>query len=256
MTKSIGEKICELRKSLSLTQEKLGEQLGISNQAVSKWENGDAMPDILILPKLCEILGITIDALFEAEKPIKRDRDSVLMAFRDYALATGASKALLEAFICTGQIHDYSTNFINTLPDSIPELDQDQTIRNKYSVECMELLDSSGMGFVIANNEYKDKIRDYNIEQLTKYFEIFANVEIMTVVSELLHAGHLSKEELIEKTNYPLDTINIILLTLMERDICTRYYNKLIDKNVYTVTPYSSSFHMALTAYYCALHHS
>ena len=255
MTKSIGEKICELRKSLSLTQEKLGEQLGISNQAVSKWENGDAMPDILILPKLCKILGITVDALLEVEKPINRNRDSVLMAFRDYALETGASKALLEAFICTSQIHEYSTNIRNTLPDSIPELDQDQTIRNKWSIERMELLDSSGMGFVIANNEYKDKIRDYNIEQLTKYFEIFANVEIMTVVSELLHAGHLSKVELIEKTNYPLDTINVILLTLMERTMCIRYYDKSIDKTVYTVTPDSSSFHMALTAYYCTLHH-
>ena len=248
MTKSIGDKILELRKSLSLTQEKLGEQLGISNQAVSKWENGDSMPDILILPKLCEILGITIDALLEAEKPISRDRESVLMAFRDYALETGASKALLEAFICTGQIYDFSTNFSNTLPDSIPELDQDQTIRSNCSIERMELLDSSGMGFVIANNEYKDKIRDYNIEQLTKYFEIFANVEIMTVVSELLHAGHLSKDELIEKTNYSLDTINAILMTLMERNMCNR------NKNVYTIAPTSSSFHMALTAYYCSLY--
>lgn len=62
--------ICETRKKLELTQEQLAEQLGISYQAVSKWENGIACPDIMMLPKLAKIFDITIDALFGIEDEV------------------------------------------------------------------------------------------------------------------------------------------------------------------------------------------
>ncbi len=65
MNKPISQKISEIRKARSLTQEQLGAKLGISSQAVSKWEKGESMPDIMLLPSLCEILGITADALLE-----------------------------------------------------------------------------------------------------------------------------------------------------------------------------------------------
>lgn len=58
------EKIAELRKSHSLTQEQLADKMGISYQAVSKWENGVACPDIMFLPKLAKIFDVTIDSLF------------------------------------------------------------------------------------------------------------------------------------------------------------------------------------------------
>ena len=47
-----------------MTQEQLASRLGISYQAISKWENGISCPDIMILPQLAEIFGISIDALF------------------------------------------------------------------------------------------------------------------------------------------------------------------------------------------------
>ncbi len=59
--------ICETRKKLELTQEQLAEQLGISYQAVSKWENGIACPDIMMLPKLAKIFDMSIDELFGIE---------------------------------------------------------------------------------------------------------------------------------------------------------------------------------------------
>lgn len=60
---SIGNRIAKYRKGKSLTQEGLAEKVGVSAQAVSKWENDASCPDISILPQLCKELGITTDEL-------------------------------------------------------------------------------------------------------------------------------------------------------------------------------------------------
>lgn len=59
----IGEKIKELRKTQDVTQEKLADYLNISYQAVSKWENGLALPDITLIPALANFFGVTSDYL-------------------------------------------------------------------------------------------------------------------------------------------------------------------------------------------------
>ena len=61
----IGKKIRQLRFKAGLTQEQLADKLGIGPQAVSKWENAAAMPDITTLPMLAEIFGVSIDDLFD-----------------------------------------------------------------------------------------------------------------------------------------------------------------------------------------------
>ena len=59
----IGEKIKELRKAQNITQEKLAEYLNISYQAISKWENGLALPDITLIPSLSNFFGVSADYL-------------------------------------------------------------------------------------------------------------------------------------------------------------------------------------------------
>lgn len=64
---TLGKRIAEHRKRLGLTQDALAEKLGITAQAVSKWENDQSCPDIAMLPKLAEIFGISIDELLGRE---------------------------------------------------------------------------------------------------------------------------------------------------------------------------------------------
>ena len=52
-----------IRVNKGVSQEQLGESLGVSGQAVSKWENESALPDIMFLPKMAEYFGISIDEL-------------------------------------------------------------------------------------------------------------------------------------------------------------------------------------------------
>ena len=61
----IGNKIRELRKQRGITQEQLAERIGVSFQAVSKWENNIALPDIAMVPVLATYFGVTIDELFD-----------------------------------------------------------------------------------------------------------------------------------------------------------------------------------------------
>ena len=66
--KTIGENIAALRKKHNMTQEALAAEIGVSAQAVSKWENGTNLPDIQLLPVLADVFGVSIDALYGREK--------------------------------------------------------------------------------------------------------------------------------------------------------------------------------------------
>ncbi len=73
---NIGYKIKELRKKRGITQEQLANVIGVSFQAVSKWENGIALPDITLAPVLAKYFGVSMDELFdysvlEAEEKVR-----------------------------------------------------------------------------------------------------------------------------------------------------------------------------------------
>lgn len=68
MDTTIGKRIAGLRKEKGLKQEELAEILGVSGQAVSKWENDQTCPDISLLPQLARILGVTVDELLSGKQ--------------------------------------------------------------------------------------------------------------------------------------------------------------------------------------------
>lgn len=65
--KTMGEIISTLRKEKSMTQKELADQLDITDKAVSKWERDVACPDIQTIPKLAEILEISVEELMNAK---------------------------------------------------------------------------------------------------------------------------------------------------------------------------------------------
>lgn len=64
----IGKFIAEIRKSAGLSQTELAKELNISNRTVSKWETGDGLPDITMLPQIAQFFGITVDELLAGER--------------------------------------------------------------------------------------------------------------------------------------------------------------------------------------------
>ncbi len=69
----IGKFIATLRKEKDLTQEQLGEKLGVTNKTISRWENGNYMPDIEILSLLSKEFDISINELISGERLLLDD---------------------------------------------------------------------------------------------------------------------------------------------------------------------------------------
>lgn len=82
---TFGNYLCELREKKGLTQSQLGEKVGVSNKAISKWENGGAYPSSELMLPLARELGVSIEALYSAMSNYKAPK-------------TGARK-ILEALV-------------------------------------------------------------------------------------------------------------------------------------------------------------
>ena len=67
-SKEIGQFIAQLRKERKLTQNDLADLLQVTNKAVSRWETGEGFPDIVILPKLAEVLDVSVDEILCGKK--------------------------------------------------------------------------------------------------------------------------------------------------------------------------------------------
>lgn len=74
MTLPTANIIRTMRREKNITQDELAQTLGVSFQAVSRWENGQAYPDIELLPKIAEIFGITTDRLLGADERAKTQK--------------------------------------------------------------------------------------------------------------------------------------------------------------------------------------
>ena len=97
--KSMAEVISSRRKELGMTQKDLAEKLNITDKAVSKWERGIACPDTAAIPKLAQILGISLEELMDAEparKPGGEKAEQVLdVALKAIPMAMGIAVTVL-----------------------------------------------------------------------------------------------------------------------------------------------------------------
>ena len=78
MKLTIGEKIKELRKRDGRKQEDLANALGVTNQAVSRWEKDGSYPDMEMIPAIANYFGVTIDELFGYENGREKQVDELV----------------------------------------------------------------------------------------------------------------------------------------------------------------------------------
>ncbi|MBP3348711.1 MAG: helix-turn-helix domain-containing protein [Clostridia bacterium] len=91
----IGKNIIDLRKKMGLTQAELAEKINYSDKAVSKWECGDAVPDIAVLKRLAEILNVTVDYLLQEEHEQKPVHETNKTIKRNQRIITALSVSLV-----------------------------------------------------------------------------------------------------------------------------------------------------------------
>ena len=70
MQNTMGETICQYRQLRKLSQEEFASRIGVTAQAVSKWERGNGLPDVSILSGICKVLGISANSLIGVEEKV------------------------------------------------------------------------------------------------------------------------------------------------------------------------------------------
>lgn len=88
---SLNERIKQLRKDKGLTQTQLADMLGVTDKAVSKWEVGEANPDISLLAKIAEIFGVSVDYLLTG---VAREKEVVIISPKEMLFKTDDIKYL------------------------------------------------------------------------------------------------------------------------------------------------------------------
>ena len=184
----IGEKIKELRKSQDVTQEKLADYLNISYQAVSKWENGLALPDLSLIPALSNFFGVTSDYLLDISLDNKSEIiENVLKVARSYTHIGEITKSIA---IIEEALQTYP-NEHKLLSDLI-----------KYKVMVYEdndqwLSDIEQKANLILRDCNIDKIRHSTIVNLAFAYSFCGKREKVLEIANLLPDTAYSKRELL-----------------------------------------------------------
>ncbi len=76
--KSLGQKICSLRKEKGMTQNDLAEKMNVTDKAVSKWERDLSYPDINSIPRLAETLNVSVEELLNAKKVEEKSKGKIV----------------------------------------------------------------------------------------------------------------------------------------------------------------------------------
>lgn len=146
----LGQNIAKLRKERGVTQEQLGKALGVSGQAVSKWENGGA-PDAEMLPDIADRLGASIDALYgRSPEPL----DNIREQLSQWLLALPTERRMIELFrlLCSTTLRPYlvdSSEMLDKMFNRVSDLPVDSC----YSKDFLNHTDSTVWlrGFLYLN---------------------------------------------------------------------------------------------------------
>ena len=199
MSKTISEKITELRKKCGMTQEQLGERLGISGQAVSKWEKGAALPDILLLPDLCDALGTTLDGLL---RPETQSNPNAMADFCKYAHERGRAETVREAITQLMQVGkcDCGAGVLVTADE-------------------MMVGDEGGMGYVIHDGRFRKNLLSMSQEKIADFLALFTDPDTLFILKLIAAEKSATIDEICEKGGMERTNAKAAILELMERKI-------------------------------------
>ncbi|WP_250861445.1 helix-turn-helix domain-containing protein [Oceanirhabdus seepicola] len=179
----LGKKIKQLRLNKGITQEKLADYLKVSFQAVSKWEKGQTLPDISLLPKISTFFGISIDDLFTLSNDAHIERiENMLQTQKELNLQDELyAKNYLISLLDQSEKRDKAYTLLSELYNHRAKSYHDQAF--EYAKKALEInpdlkdnhvsLVDAGRGiFMDWNYQNYNKLCDYYIDFCDKHPEI------------------------------------------------------------------------------------
>ncbi|MGN1345203.1 MAG: helix-turn-helix domain-containing protein [Eubacteriales bacterium] len=168
---NIGKNITAFRKAAGMTQEELAGQIGVSAQAVSKWETGTSMPDILLLPVIADVFGVTVDELYTGKQA--HTEKVAHLSFRE------TPEAVYHAMLKTME---------RAWPEESPKAEDRLTaewLLSEYEKDdrCASFIASENGGAVLANADGAIVLRSFGTK---KSFEILESGKAFPLLEALL----------------------------------------------------------------------
>ena len=111
--KTIGEIISSLRKEKGMTQSDLAEKMNVTDKAVSKWERNLSCPDVNSIPRLAEVLGVSVEELLNAQKKENLSNKKVDEIFNTALMGVGLAMGI--CVVVTSILKQIDTNSAFTM---------------------------------------------------------------------------------------------------------------------------------------------
>lgn len=149
MNETIGSRVSKYRKDKGMTQEELASGLGVSSQAVSKWENDISCPDISLLPRLCRILGITSDELLTGKTnevkmlPVSERRSLDELTLRVYVNSADGDRVKVNIPMSLVKV------CLELGVDMTPSVGGKESIKNLDFEKIIELVEQGAVGKLV-----------------------------------------------------------------------------------------------------------
>ena len=190
-TIKINEQIAFLRKQKGLTQEELANALGVTNQAVSKWESAQCCPDIQLLPDIAKLFDVSVDELLGYKTT--DGLGDICLKIKDYFSALPEKAAFESAYRLAALLHEAASTdgYKNRVPWKEKDYSVDEVSSWGLSV-CSEPEGSTGrknnsIFFALGNGHIPPngaQMRDLKITM-----ELFSNLNVLKVLYEIGRAS-------------------------------------------------------------------
>lgn len=145
---SIGRTIQCLRKAKGVTQEKMAQQIGVTFQAISKWENEYTLPDIMLLPAIADYFGVSIDDLFQYKWNALTSKERLIhFMLKNRILTLNGGQSSSEPFAYSINTEQFATNMhLNAIGEAFAEC----LLDNHVDFDAIAGLAYHGIGFAAS----------------------------------------------------------------------------------------------------------
>lgn len=181
-TSKIGSVISELRKSRGVTQEELAKNVGVSAQAVSKWENG-GVPDTELLPKIADFFNVSIDCLFDRSISSSNLQSALIKSVYNEVENSRFHRVMEYCWDMERALmpHNFVINYSETLDENISQIEdgeqQYSQILNNDGFTLMGLGKRSQYFLVVPNPDDTDSAYLNGINY-PEFFKDFSNENV------------------------------------------------------------------------------
>ncbi len=189
-TIKINEQIAFLRKQKGLTQEELAGALGVTNQAVSKWESAQCCPDIGLLPDIAKLFNVSVDELI-GYAPVSTD-DDIVLTLRNKIESLPRGEDFDFTFKIAAAVHTIIFSKEMTADNQNPGYDTDDAIEHACRAEwgysgcaAPEITTMMRQGTVFFSNNKNLFLGNSDVRRIVSVITPFSNAENLRIAVAL-----------------------------------------------------------------------